>query len=474
MEWSRSRVIRTQGGGRRSGRGGGVPAVVLLLAVLVGLLAPLTMVRPAAVAAQDTVPTDDPALMQEPAIVPVDPYAVPNDPNALQVDPNAVSVNPNTLPAAEPAVVVRDAAPSLVPPPLAPAPGPDPNWSPPVTVYVAETGQTLDRLFLDMWRGWGGANSFGYPLTPEFEEDGRIVQYLGYGRFEYWPEDPDNPVRLGDIGDELRPRLLRRTLPGSSALTAAAALEARAWLPLAADDARADSDEYLYIPEAQHSVAGGFKWLWENTGAETYLGYPLTEEYTLHGTTYQVFERGQMAWEPGGDPYLMPVGALLATRKGLDTAPVAQGDLPAYSEELFVPPPAPVVVAAPTVDPNAPRSLEVSIAQQYAWARQGDVVLWEGFVSTGKEGFETPTGTFFVNSKIPVQNMEGVIGGEYYNVPSVPDVMYFTNVGHAIHGTYWHNNFGVPMSHGCINLPVEVASWMYGWAPIGMQVTINP
>ena len=39
--------------------------------------------------------------------------------------------------------------------------------------------------------------------------------------------------------------------------------------------------------------------------------------------------------------------------------------------------------------------------------------------------------------------------------------MYFTNEGHAFHGTYWHNNFGTPMSHGCVNLPMDVAEWMY-------------
>jgi hypothetical protein len=44
--------------------------------------------------------------------------------------------------------------------------------------------------------------------------------------------------------------------------------------------------------------------------------------------------------------------------------------------------------------------------------------------------------------------------------------------GHALHGTYWHNNFGTPMSHGCVNLPMDVAEWMYTWAPLGMAVLI--
>jgi lipoprotein-anchoring transpeptidase ErfK/SrfK len=47
--------------------------------------------------------------------------------------------------------------------------------------------------------------------------------------------------------------------------------------------------------------------------------------------------------------------------------------------------------------------------------------------------------------------------------------MYFYS-GYALHGAYWHNNFGHPMSHGCVNLPVDVSKWMFEWAPIGTMV----
>src|SRR4051794_12175706 len=95
------------------------------------------------------------------------------------------------------------------------------------------------------------------------------------------------------------------------------------------------------------------------------------------------------------------------------------------------------------------------------------------YVSTRRGGFEKPGGNLYGSSKIENQTMEGVLGGEYYNVPDVPWVMYFTDGGHALHGTYWHNNFGSVMSHGCVNLPMDVAEWMYGWAPIGMRVEIH-
>ncbi len=84
----------------------------------------------------------------------------------------------------------------------------------------------------------------------------------------------------------------------------------------------------------------------------------------------------------------------------------------------------------------------------------------------------TPVGYFSVLTKYDVQTMEGTISDEYYLVPDVPYVMYFDNLGNALHGTYWHNNFGTPMSHGCVNLPMDVAAFLYDWAPIGTAVTV--
>lgn len=121
---------------------------------------------------------------------------------------------------------------------------------------------------------------------------------------------------------------------------------------------------------------------------------------------------------------------------------------------------------------RAQRSIVVSIGQQVMMVYKGDEVVLSSYVSTGKAGFETPQGTYAILSKIASQTMEGVIGGEYYNVPDVPSVMYFTPYGHALHGTYWHSNFGTPMSHGCVNLPMDVAAWLYQWAAVGTPVVI--
>lgn len=356
------------------------------------------------------------------------------------------------------------------------------EWSAPRTVYIAETGQTLDRLFLDAWREGGGASSYGNPITPEITlDDGTVVQYLQYARFEYHPNGDanGNTFVIANIGEELRPFSVQRAvseLASTGGHQPAASVSAEimsAWVPV--DPPVIEASHVRYVEETQHTVRYAFLDFWESTG-EGYLGNPLTEQYIVNGTTYQVFERGQLAWKNGQEAWMVPVGELLANKYKLSQEPVAQGDIPTYSEDLFIPPPPPPApgvndgVAPPA---NGERWIEINLSTQYLIAWQGDVSVLETYVSTGRPGFDTPAGTFYINTKVPSDDMEGVLGGEYYNVPAVPDVMYFTDVGHAIHGTYWHNNFGAVMSHGCVNVPLGTSTWLYEWAPVGTRVVIH-
>jgi hypothetical protein len=265
--------------------------------------------------------------------------------------------------------------------------------------------------------------------------------------------------------------MLRRASGSGSAAANEAAIAARAWAPLDASTVRPDSDLWRFVPETGHGVAGEFKAFWEATGEAGYLGNPLTEPYKVDGVTFQVFERGKLAQRNGEAPAIVPVGKMMVERLRLDTTPMPQGELPVYSEALFTPPPMATVSGAP-VDPFAEKWVMINITLQYLWAYQGDQVLWQGYISTGTAKFATPPGSYTVLSKLESQTMEGVLGGEYYNVPDVPHVMYFTDRGHALHGTYWHSNFGTPMSHGCVNLPMDVAAWMYQWSTLGMRVEI--
>jgi lipoprotein-anchoring transpeptidase ErfK/SrfK len=244
----------------------------------------------------------------------------------------------------------------------------------------------------------------------------------------------------------------------------------RAWLPVSKSVAgKPATDDFVYVPETGHTVAHGFKTLWESIGAG-YLGNPLTEEYIIGGETRQVFERGQLAWTAENGAWLVPVGVDLAKRQNAPTDPVYQGDIPTYDEALFIAP----EPEQPEVTANGGEIwIDVDLSYQYMTVYQGNTELLSSYVSTGRPEFATPAGTFYINTKLVSQTMEGVLGGEYYNVPDVPWVMYFTDVGHAIHGAYWHNNFGSVMSHGCINLPLDVAEWLYGIAEVGTRVEIH-
>ena len=239
--------------------------------------------------------------------------------------------------------------PWLAPPPSGPPPG-YANWAPPSTVYIPETGHSVDGVFLDSWRAWGGASSWGFPLTAELQENGHIVQYYDYGRFEYHPEDPNGVVvQFGDLGRQLQPFVLRRASGSGSAVVNAAALAARAWAPLE-EGARADSETWRFVPETSHAIAGEFKAFWEATGEAGYLGNPVSEPYKVDGVTYQVFERGTLEQRAGEQPTMVPIGKMMVERLRLDTTPSAQGELPVYSEDLFTPPM--TTVSGVPADPN--------------------------------------------------------------------------------------------------------------------------
>lgn len=84
---------------------------------------------------------------------------------------------------------------------------------------------------------------------------------------------------------------------------------------------------------------------------------------------------------------------------------------------------------------------------------------------SGDVDLTTPTGDFQINYKRPSRHMVhsdriGINDNELYGVPWVS---YFTESGIALHGTYWHNDFSKPNSHGCINLPIPAARWLYLW-----------
>ncbi len=114
------------------------------------------------------------------------------------------------------------------------------------------------------------------------------------------------------------------------------------------------------------------------------------------------------------------------------------------------------------------RWIEIDLSDQTLTAWQGDVVVMRTIVSTGKWSTPTVKGDFAVYLKLDSQHMYGAD----YDLPNVPWVMYFYE-DYAIHGAYWHTNFGTPVSHGCINMRPEEAEALYRWASVGTPVRVH-
>jgi lipoprotein-anchoring transpeptidase ErfK/SrfK len=121
-----------------------------------------------------------------------------------------------------------------------------------------------------------------------------------------------------------------------------------------------------------------------------------------------------------------------------------------------------------TLQQSKKRWIEVDLSKQKLIAWEGSNQVYSLTVSTGKSATPTIRGAFTVQSK----HVSGRMRGPGYNVPSVPYIMYFSG-GYAIHGAYWHNRFGTPVSHGCVNLRVAEAEKIFHWAAVGTPVIVH-
>jgi lipoprotein-anchoring transpeptidase ErfK/SrfK len=121
-----------------------------------------------------------------------------------------------------------------------------------------------------------------------------------------------------------------------------------------------------------------------------------------------------------------------------------------------------------TTTGNGGRWIDVNLSQQMVYAYEGDVVVNSFVVSTGVAGTPTVTGRYKVYVKNRMQDMSG----PGYYLHDVPYVMFFYG-DYGLHGTYWHNNFGVPMSRGCVNLTIDDAAWLFSWASVGTVVNVH-
>ncbi len=202
------------------------------------------------------------------------------------------------------------------------------------------------------------------------------------------------------------------------------------------------------------------------------LTVPFTQPYTYSN---------QAGWQPQDQfkLYYDSIHRVTEVREGPDGQPwyqitepwegvqyyAAASDLGAIADSEFAP-------ISPDV-PSGQKRIEISLAAQQLAAFENDqlvlrIPISSGVQNSGGGGLptQTPTGTFNVYSKLPTKYMgdnrlTDNLGDRY--LPGVPWTMFFIEGGYAIHGAYWHDNFGAPMSHGCINVRPDHAEWLYRW-----------
>lgn len=171
----------------------------------------------------------------------------------------------------------------------------------------------------------------------------------------------------------------------------------------------------------------------------------------------------------------------IALRYGTTVAALTQANRLANPNHIYVgqrlvvtstagsaPQPAPSSPVSQPAASGSQRWIDINLSSQTLTAYEGSTPVLATLVSTGL-AFPTPVGTYSILYKVRSQRMSG----PGYDLPNVPWVMYFTNRGHAIHGAYWHNNFGQPMSHGCVNMRTDEAQWLYNFIPNGAQVVVH-
>ncbi|MBI3740017.1 MAG: LysM peptidoglycan-binding domain-containing protein [Chloroflexi bacterium] len=158
------------------------------------------------------------------------------------------------------------------------------------------------------------------------------------------------------------------------------------------------------------------------------------------------------------DPDFIFVGQRLNLKSG---APIVNEPAPASS--------------SPAPNPaSAGKWIDVNLTTQTIAAYEGSRAVRSALVSTGVAKTPTPVGRFKIYVKYKSQTMSGgsKASNDYYYLPNVPNVMYFYEA-YALHGTYWHRNFGRPMSRGCVNLSLADAEWFFNWAEIGTPVVTH-
>ncbi|MGE3797652.1 MAG: L,D-transpeptidase family protein [Thermomicrobiales bacterium] len=368
-------------------------------------------------------------------------------------------------------------------------------------VYFPQTKHTLRGYFLDYWRANGGESVYGLPISEPFASaDGLYSQAFERGIFQFvlemvWTDLPS--VTLMPLGREILDERVDSFRADGRRGGGGGDRRSAVWKsvdPTGVTATAAISSGGTWSEATGHTIAGAFHDWYATHEGTYYLGQPISQPLRERGLTVQYFEGAILMEHPDTGVHLAPLGTEMIDQLGIDQTAASGSGLPVYDESLFF------SVANPNplgdIYTQGKRSIHIDISDQPLTAYQGGQMITQTLVSTGLAPNDTERGHFHVRYKLPTQDMAGTVdssgavvamgeeaansagSGEYagqeaYIVEDVPNVMYFNYDAEALHGAYWHNNFGNPMSHGCVNLPLQMAEFLYGWAPLGTEVIVT-
>jgi hypothetical protein len=222
--------------------------------------------------------------------------------------------------------------------------------------YFPETGHSVRGEFLEFFETHGGLAVFGYPLTDEFTQDGRRVQYFQKVRMEWHPEFPEPyNVQLGLLGDELgyrKPPISSVEIPP------------------------ANYPQRRYYPKTGHTVSFAFLDYFDEHGGLDVFGYPITEFLIERGHIVQYFQRACLEWHPENThPYKVQLGLLgeIDVNQKLDEKKLDPTLLDPQPPPAIMTPPTPLSPSASSVNPTP--AIDASASVKYA--------------ITGQEGYQT-------------------------------------------------------------------------------------
>ena len=183
---------------------------------------------------------------------------------------------------------------------------------------------------------------------------------------------------------------------------------------------------------------------------------------------------------------VVPTGTPEPTPQQLAAKPVGENG---ESRQAWTPTPTPTptFTPTPTIEPTrladlggfvlpniqeGERWVDVNLTLQTLTAYEGTEPIYQTLISSGRPPYYTVTGQFRVYYRLEEQTMDGRRLGFDYVTPGVPHVQYFYG-DFAIHGATWHNDFGTPVSHGCVNVTPTDAEWLYNWMSYGTLVSVH-